>query len=92
MTEIDVYEKGTVKLEEWEDVNYCEHSFCVDGEYLNDNEIVDLIYKLKKENNYLSEKIEKREFQIDNLLKEKRSLAFKLGKCGQRISELKKDQ
>lgn len=75
MTEVDVYEKGTVRLEEWEDVNYCEHSFCVDGECLNDNEVVDLIYKLKEENQKLKngdavQEFERRLINLININKE----------------------
>ena len=43
MSEIDTYQKGNFKLEEWEDVNYCEHYFYKNDEALTDNEIVDLL-------------------------------------------------
>ena len=43
MTEIDTYQNGNFKLEEWEDVNYCEHSFYKNDEGLTDEEVVDLL-------------------------------------------------
>lgn len=43
MTEIDTYQKGNFKLEEWEDVNYCEHYFYKNDEGLSDKDIVDLL-------------------------------------------------
>ena len=56
MTEIDTYQKGNFKLEEWEDVNYCEHDFYKNDEGLTDKDVVDLlneqeetIQELKKE-------------------------------------------
>jgi len=50
MTEKDVYQKGDVLLEEWEDVNYCEHVFKFNDEYLDDKEVVDLLYTLSTDN------------------------------------------
>ena len=43
MTEIDTYQNGNFKLEEWEDVNYCEHSFYKNDKGLTDKDIVDLL-------------------------------------------------
>jgi hypothetical protein len=45
MTENDkeVYQKGVALLEEWEDVNYCEHDFKFKDEWLTDKEVVDLL-------------------------------------------------
>ena len=74
MTEVDVYEKGTVRLEEWEDVNYCEHSFCVDGEYLNDNEVVDLLDNLIKTKQTLNELNRILHATVDELIKENNHL------------------
>ena len=50
MTEKDVYQKGDVLLEEWEDVNYCEHAFKFNDEWLSDKEVVDLLYTLSTDN------------------------------------------
>ena len=46
MTEKDIYKKGVALLEEWEDVNYCEHSFKFKDEWLTDKEVVDLLNEL----------------------------------------------
>lgn len=43
MTKIDTYQKGNFKLEEWEDVNYCEHRFYKNDKGLTDEDIVDLL-------------------------------------------------
>lgn len=53
MTEKDVYKKGVALLEEWEDVNYCEHSFKFKDEWLTDKEVVDLLNELAEENQQL---------------------------------------
>ena len=45
MTEKDIYSNGVALLEEWEDVNYCEHSFKFKDEWLTDKEVVDLLYE-----------------------------------------------
>lgn len=47
------YSKGKFTLEEWEDVNYCEHCFSMDDEGLNDKEVVDLLNSLSEENEQL---------------------------------------
>ena len=46
MTEKDIYKRGVALLEEWEDVNYCEHSFKFKDEWLTDKEVVDLLNEL----------------------------------------------
>ena len=46
MTEKDIYSNGVALLEEWEDVNYCEHSFKFKDEWLTDKEVVDLLNEL----------------------------------------------
>ena len=43
MTDNMIYRKGKFELEEWEDVNYCEHDFSVDGECLTNKEVIDLL-------------------------------------------------
>ena len=53
MTEKDVYKNGVALLEEWEDVNYCEHSFKFENEWLTDEEVVDLLNELHEENRKL---------------------------------------
>lgn len=57
MTEDDkeVYQKGVAYLEEWEDVNYCEHSFKFKDEWLTDKEVVDLLNALHEENQQLKQ-------------------------------------
>lgn len=64
MTETDIYENGVALLEEWEDVNYCEHSFKFKDDYLTDKEVVDLLNDLNDENEQLKqENKELRAFQ-----------------------------
>ena len=53
MTEKDVYKNGVALLEEWEDVNYCEHSFKFKDEWLTDKEVVDLLNELHEESQAL---------------------------------------
>ena len=53
MTEKDIYSNGVALLEEWEDVNYCEHSFKFKDEWLTDKEVVDLLNDLNDENELL---------------------------------------
>ncbi len=50
MTEKEVYKKGVALLEEWEDVNYCEHNFKFKDEWLTDKEVVELLNGLHEEN------------------------------------------
>ena len=57
MTEKDVYKKGVALLEEWEDVNYCEHSFKFKDEWLTDKEVVDLLNELAEENDVLKQQL-----------------------------------
>lgn len=60
------YKKGEFELEEWEDVNYCEHSFNHGDEGLTDREVVDLLYAQNKEIEQLKETIETQNFNYDN--------------------------
>ena len=53
MTEKEVYKNGVALLEEWEDVNYCEHSFKFKDEWLTDKEVVDKLNELAEENKRL---------------------------------------
>ena len=53
MTEKDIYKNGVAVLEEWEDVNYCEHTFKFKDEWLTDKEVVDLLNALHEENKEL---------------------------------------
>lgn len=57
MTEKEVYKNGVALLEEWEDVNYCEHNFKFKDEWLTDKEVVDLLSQLNNENEQLKNKI-----------------------------------
>ena len=59
MTEDDkeIYQKGVAYLEQWEDVNYCEHSFKFKDEWLTDEEVVDLLNALNDENEQLKQQI-----------------------------------
>ncbi|MBP3225702.1 MAG: hypothetical protein J6M08_02130 [Methanobrevibacter sp.] len=69
MTEKDVYKNGVALLEEWEDVNYCEHSFKFKDEWLTDKEVVDLLNELAEENNGLkaeNEQLKQRVQQLEN--------------------------
>lgn len=53
MTEKEIYKNGVALLEEWEDVNYCEHNFKFKDEWLTDKEVVDLLSHLNDENDQL---------------------------------------
>jgi len=64
MTEKEVYKNGVALLEEWEDVNYCEHSFKFKDEWLTDKEVVDKLNELTEENEQLKE--ENKELQERN--------------------------
>ena len=57
MTEKDIYSNGVALLEEWEDVNYCEHSFKFKDEWLTDKEVVDLLNDLNYENEHIKQLI-----------------------------------
>jgi hypothetical protein len=57
MTEKDVYKNGVALLEEWEDVNYCEHSFKFKDEWLTDKEVVDKLNELAEENQHIKNTI-----------------------------------
>jgi hypothetical protein len=59
MTEKEVYKKGVALLEEWEDVNYCEHNFKFKDEWLTDKEVVELLNELHEENQELKQLIKK---------------------------------
>lgn len=69
MTEKDVYKNGVALLEEWEDVNYCEHSFKFKDEWLTDKEVVDLLNELAEENEQLKQQIEDLEFNLQEVRK-----------------------
>lgn len=58
MTEKDIYSNGVALLEEWEDVNYCEHSFKFKDEWLTDKEVVDLLNDLNYENEHIKNTIQ----------------------------------
>lgn len=58
MTEKDVYKNGVALLEEWEDVNYCEHSFKFKDEWLTDKEVVDLLNALYNEKGQLQKELD----------------------------------
>ena len=57
MPDEETYSKGTFSLTEWEDVNYCDHYFRVNDKGLTDKEVVDLLYKLNKENEKLKQSV-----------------------------------
>ena len=58
MTEKEIYKNGVALLEEWEDVNYCEHAFKFKDEWLTDKEVVDLLNQLNDENEELRNNLE----------------------------------
>ena len=64
MTEKYIYSNGVALLEEWEDVNYCEHSFKFKDEWLTDKEVVDLLNKLNDENKRLIDKLNKTALEL----------------------------
>ena len=57
MTEKEIYKNCVALLEEWEDVNYCEHAFKFKDEWLTDKEVVDLLKQLNDENEQLQFKL-----------------------------------
>lgn len=59
MTEKDIYSNGVALLEEWEDVNYCEHSFKFKEEWLTDEEVVDLLNEQHETIQLLKKEIER---------------------------------
>jgi len=50
-----VCQKGKFRLEEWEDVNYCEHCFYNGDEPLEDEKVVILLCDLTTENEQLKQ-------------------------------------
>lgn len=72
MTENDkeVYQKGVALLEEWEDVNYCEHDFKFKDEWLTDKEVVDLLDEQHEKLNVKQEHITHLENKIHRMRKE----------------------
>jgi hypothetical protein len=68
MTEKDVYKNGVALLEEWEDVNYCEHSFKFKDEWLTDKEVVDLLNELAEENKALKKQLQSEHQQLENAI------------------------
>ena len=71
------YKKGEFELEEWEDVNYCEHSFNHGDNGLTDREVVDLLYAQNKEIEQLKQQLAIIGRLIDNKIDE-----FKNGDYG----------
>ena len=68
MTEKDIYKNGVALLEEWEDVNYCEHSFKFKDEWLTDKEVVDLLNQLSEENEQLKAQLKSEHTMLDNAI------------------------
>ena len=70
MTEKEVYKNGVALLEEWEDVNYCEHSFKFKDEWLTDKEVVDKLNELTEENERLKQLLDYADDLIQSHLSE----------------------
>ena len=70
MTEKDVYKNGVALLEEWEDVNYCEHSFKFKDEWLTDKEVVDKLNELHEKKEILEVQLKSATNEIDKLMSE----------------------
>lgn len=85
MTEKEIYKNGVALLEEWEDVNYCEHSFKFKDEWITDKEVVDLLKQLNDEN----EQLIKDNFELQGLLGDVRAL-LRLDKVDDAISRIDK--
>lgn len=79
MSDNDIYKKGKFILTEWEDVNYCEHSFEYNGEELTDYEVIDLLYQQENEINQLREANK----QLIDLV-----LEFGVGKCKDNVIKI----
>lgn len=69
------YKKGKFELEEWEDVNYCEHSFSYGDKGLTDREVVDLL-------NDLYEKNQQYEILVKSLKDQNQKLKLRLKDLG----------
>lgn len=69
------YKKGKFELEEWEDVNYCEHTFSMGGKGLTDKEVIDLLHQLSEDNNQLR-------ILVDSLKMENKKLKGRLNDLG----------
>lgn len=68
-----VCQKGIFKLEEWEDVNYCEHSFWKDDEPLTDEEVIVLLADLTAENKQLKQQLDYIQNSISNAIKHQKT-------------------
>ena len=75
LNDYESYKKGKFELKEWEDVNYCEHSFNMDGNGLTDKEVVDLLHQLSEDNNQLR-------ILVDSLKIENKKLKGRLNDLG----------
>ena len=64
-----VCQKGIFKLEEWEDINYCEHCFWKGEDPLTDREVIALLADLTTENEQLRKDHKRQENEI-KLLRE----------------------
>ena len=63
-----VCQKGKFRLEEWEDVNYCEHCFYNDDEPLGDGDVVLLLAKVTEENEELKERVKQLQIECYRIL------------------------
>ena len=68
-----VCQKGIFKLEEWEDVNYCEHSFWKDDEPLTDEDVIVLLADLTAENKQLKQQLDYIQNSISNAIKHQKT-------------------
>lgn len=77
-----VCQKGKFRLEEWEDVNYCEHCFYNGDEPLEDEKVVVLLSDLTTENEQLKQLLDYADDLIHSHLSEhfiKQWTNFKMG-------------
>jgi len=88
MTEKDVYKNGVALLEEWEDVNYCEHSFKFKDEWLTDKEVVDKLNELAEENKEIKIQYDNLKAQRDEFHRGARENANRVGQLEKENKEL----
>ena len=89
MTEKEVYKNGVALLEEWEDVNYCEHSFKFKDEWLTDKEVVDKLNELAEENKEIKIQYDNLKAQRDEFYRGARENANRVGQLEKENKELK---
>jgi len=86
---------GKFKLEEWEDVNYCEHCFYKGEKPLSDDAVLNLLSELTEENEKLKQELNEcanhKLYSRRKLEKENKELKQQLDKIPKNIREVWKE-